>query len=128
MLLNKQSASNVKFGIGFNHTEPPIDFTPKTTDEGSENVQVLTSEDKESNSSEVLTTSDDCSSDDKTSDISPEIVTSTSGVENLTTTEDKNVNAKMSEKCLPTKKNQKERQKNVKCVECLITQLNFVDT
>ena len=81
MLLNKQSASNVKFDIGFNHIEPPIDFTPKTTDVGSENVQVLTSEDKESNSSEVLTTSDDCSSDDKTSDISPAVVTSTSGFE-----------------------------------------------
>ena len=30
MLLNKQSASNVKFGIGYNHTCPPADYTPKS--------------------------------------------------------------------------------------------------
>ncbi|KAD3640040.1 hypothetical protein E3N88_29263 [Mikania micrantha] len=32
MLLNKQSASNVKFGIGYNHTAPPADYKPKCFD------------------------------------------------------------------------------------------------
>ena len=116
MLLNKQSASNVKFGIGYNHTEPPIDFTPKTSEEGSENVQVLTSEDKESDSSEVRTTSDDYSSDDKTSDISPAVVTSTSGVENLITTEDKNCKCKDVRK-VPSNKG-KSKGKAKACEVC----------
>src|ERR1044071_5467286 len=34
LLLNKQSASNVRFGIGYNHTKTPIDFSPKTTEDG----------------------------------------------------------------------------------------------
>ncbi|KAD3066358.1 hypothetical protein E3N88_34238 [Mikania micrantha] len=32
MLLSKQSASNVKFGIGYNHTAPPTDYKPKCFD------------------------------------------------------------------------------------------------
>ncbi|KAD3640186.1 hypothetical protein E3N88_29409 [Mikania micrantha] len=32
MLLSKQSASNVKFGIGYNHTGPPTDYKPKSLD------------------------------------------------------------------------------------------------
>ena len=30
MLLNKQTAINVKFDIGYTHTRPPIDYTPQT--------------------------------------------------------------------------------------------------
>jgi hypothetical protein len=39
MLLNKQSASNVKFGIRYNHIEAPTDYTPKTADDRSAIIQ-----------------------------------------------------------------------------------------
>src|ERR1043165_4108251 len=47
MLLNKQTSSNVKFGIGYNHTETPTDFTPKTADDESRIVQNQTSDIKQ---------------------------------------------------------------------------------
>ncbi|KAD2393219.1 hypothetical protein E3N88_40196 [Mikania micrantha] len=43
MLLNKQTASNVKFGIGYNHTAPPADYTPKNLDCESEGDSVYQS-------------------------------------------------------------------------------------
>ncbi|KAD0241433.1 hypothetical protein E3N88_44569 [Mikania micrantha] len=43
MLLNKQTASNVKFGIGYNHTAPPADYTPKNLDCESEEDSVYQS-------------------------------------------------------------------------------------
>ncbi|KAD6796174.1 hypothetical protein E3N88_07070 [Mikania micrantha] len=43
LLLNKQTASNVKFGIGYNHTAPPADYTPKNLDCESEGDSVYQS-------------------------------------------------------------------------------------
>src|ERR1043165_7097288 len=47
LLLNKQSASNVRFGIGYNHTETPTNFCPKSTENGRKIVSGETSEEKE---------------------------------------------------------------------------------
>ena len=47
MFLNKQTTSNVKFGIGYNHTKTPTDFTPKTVEDGSRIVQNQTSDMKD---------------------------------------------------------------------------------
>jgi len=91
LLLNKQNASNVRFGIGYNHTETPTDFFPKTTEDGRKIVSGETSEEKECTSfhENFLKTLKESSSKVLIkSDIKPSIVSSTSRVENLKTTDD----------------------------------------
>jgi len=45
MLLSKQSASNVKFGIGYNHTEPACEYKPRFIETGDESLD-MTQENK----------------------------------------------------------------------------------
>ncbi|KAD2392703.1 hypothetical protein E3N88_39680 [Mikania micrantha] len=72
MLLNKQTASNVKFGIGYNHTAPPADYTPKNLDCESEGDSVYQST-KSSEKSDAEESSESelsaCKSESETVDI-----------------------------------------------------------
>ncbi|KAD4584957.1 hypothetical protein E3N88_22558 [Mikania micrantha] len=72
MLLNKQTASNVKFGIGYNHTAPPADYTPKNPDCESEGDSVYQST-KSSEKSDAEESSESelsaCKSESETVDI-----------------------------------------------------------
>ncbi|KAD4177966.1 hypothetical protein E3N88_26557 [Mikania micrantha] len=43
LLLNKQTTSNVRFGIGYNHTAPPVDYSPKNLNCESEGDSVYQS-------------------------------------------------------------------------------------
>src|ERR1043165_915427 len=91
LLLNKQSASNVRFGIGYNHTETPTNFSPKTTEDGRKIVSGETSEEEECTSfhENFLKTHKESSSEVLIkSDFRPSVVSTTSGVENLKTTDD----------------------------------------
>ena len=93
MPLNKQSASNVRFGIGYNHTETPTDFSPKTTEDGRKIVQNETSEEKECTSfhENFLKIEKESSLEVLIKpDFKPSVVSSTSGVDNLKTTDDIN--------------------------------------
>ncbi|KAD7116749.1 hypothetical protein E3N88_04017 [Mikania micrantha] len=72
MLLNKQTASNVKFGIEYNHTAPPADYTPKNLDCESEGDSVYQST-KSSEKSDAEESSESelsaCKSESETVDI-----------------------------------------------------------
>ncbi|KAD4584712.1 hypothetical protein E3N88_22313 [Mikania micrantha] len=72
LLLNKQTTSNVRFGIGYNHTAPPADYTPKNLDcesDGDSVYQYTKSSEKsdaeESSESELSA----CKSESETVDI-----------------------------------------------------------
>ena len=113
MLLNKQSASNVKFGIGYNHIETPTDFTPKTNNDGSAIMKNESSEFEENTSfhQNFLQITDEKPSEVQTSDIMPSVVLSTSEVETLKTTEDKSVKTKHVSEVSANNSNKKGKTK-----------------
>ncbi|KAD4180333.1 hypothetical protein E3N88_28924 [Mikania micrantha] len=72
LLLNKQTASNVKFGIGYNHTAPPTDYTPKNLNceyEGDSVYQSTKSSEKSDAEESFESDSSACKSESETMDI-----------------------------------------------------------
>ncbi|KAD7477200.1 hypothetical protein E3N88_00336 [Mikania micrantha] len=72
LLLNKQTASNVKFGIGYNHTAPPTDYTPKNLNcesEGDSVYQSTKSSEKSDAEESFESDSSACKSESETIDI-----------------------------------------------------------
>ncbi|KAD7117276.1 hypothetical protein E3N88_04544 [Mikania micrantha] len=72
LLLNKQTASNVKFGIGYNHTAPPTDYTPKNLNcesEGDSVYQSTKSSEKSDAEESFESDSSACKSESETLDI-----------------------------------------------------------
>ncbi|KAD1670713.1 hypothetical protein E3N88_42473 [Mikania micrantha] len=72
LLLNKQTASNVKFGIGYNHTAPPTDYTPKNLNcesEGDSVYQSTKSSEKSDAEESFESDSSACKSEYETMDI-----------------------------------------------------------
>jgi hypothetical protein len=86
MLLNKQTAANVKFGIGYTHTESPTDFTHKTDNDGMKLIQ--TSDMEECTSYHQNFLKKESTAEVKTTDNKPSAVSTTSGVETLKTADD----------------------------------------
>jgi len=111
MLLNTQSASNIKFGLGYNHTECPLDFSHKIDNDGKP-IETLESTEVTSFHQNYLKVDEKSSSVvSKTSDVKPSAVPSISEVETLKTAEGNLVKPKNIKEESATNSNKKGKTK-----------------